>query len=123
MKRQSFPKNKRLLSNEQFRAVLDRGRRASNGLLTVYTAPNDCGHARLGISVGKAFGGAVMRNRLKRLLREAFRQNQQQIPIGFDYVVLISNRRVKGSEVAGQLTFEQVRASFLALVEELIREA
>jgi ribonuclease P protein component len=86
-------------------------------LLTLYAAPNDCGHARLGVSVGKSFGGAVVRNRLKRLLREVFRQNQQQIPAGFDYVVMISNRRIKSYKVAGQLTFQQVRASFLALAK------
>lgn len=127
MKRQSFPKNKRLLSNEQFRAVLERGRRSSNGLLTLYAAPNDCGHARLGISVGKSFGGAVVRNRLKRLLREVFRQNQQQIPAGFDYVVMIPSRKTEHRRPKTEdrnrtsdlrlLAFERVRASFLALAK------
>jgi len=117
VKRFSFPKNKRLLSNSQFKAILDRGRRLSNGLLTLYVAQNDCGYARLGVSVGKSSGNAVARNRLKRLLREAFRQSQEQISAGYDYVLMISNRRAKGSEAAGQPTFKQVKASFLALVQ------
>jgi len=116
VKRFSFQKNKRLLSNDQFKAVLDRGRRSSNGLLALYVAPNDCGYARLGVSVGKSHGNAVVRNRLKRLLREAFRQSQEQIPAGFDYVLMISNRRAKGSGAAEEPTFEQVKASFLTLV-------
>jgi ribonuclease P protein component len=116
VKRFSFPKNKRLLSNSQFKAVLDRGRRSSNGLLALYVAPNDCGYARLGVSVGKSSGNAVVRNRLKRLLREAFRQSQEQIPAGYDYVLMISNRRPKGPGAAEEPTFEQVKASFLALV-------
>jgi ribonuclease P protein component len=142
MKRLSFPKDKRLLSNDQFRAVLDRGRRRSDGLLVLYMAQNDCGCPRLGVSIGKSHGIAVERNRLKRLLREAFRQSQQQIPAGFDYVLMARPARekrnrsrrkarcaqAKTSEAADKTqisrrrkqerpTFEQIKASFLALVK------
>ena len=72
----SFPKEKRLVSNRQFKAVLARGLRLSNGLLTLCMGENDCGYPRLGVSVSKSCGNAVVRNRLKRLLREAFRQSQ-----------------------------------------------
>ena len=119
MKRLSFPKNKRLVSNRQFKAVLDNGRRRSNGVLTLYMAQNDCEYSRLGVSVGKSRGNAVVRNRLKRLMREAFRQNQEQIPAGFDYLLMISPRWPKKSNVEKtpkMPTFEQVKASFLALV-------
>lgn len=119
----SFPKSKRLVRNSQFKDVLDRGLRISDRVLTLYMAQNDCGHPRLGISVGKFWGNAVMRNRLKRLLREAFRQSQDQIPAGFDYVLMISRSWGKSDksgpkEAVKQLTFEQVRASLLALVNK-----
>ncbi len=116
MKRFSFQRDQRLLSNDQFKAVLDCGRRFGDGLLTLYMAQNECGHARLGVSVGKSHGDAVARNRWKRLLREAFRQSQEQIPAGYDYVLLISSRRPKG-KTHEQPTFEQVKASFLGLVK------
>ena len=131
MKRFSFPKKKRLVSNRQFKAVLARGRRLSNGLLTLYMAENDCGYPRLGVSVGKSHGNAVVRNRLKRLLREAFRQSQEQIPAGFDYLLMIhpvrekrnlsrcKPKQPKKSDAAGQPTLEQVKASFSAMVQEL----
>jgi len=90
LKRFSFSKKKRLVNNRQFKAVLARKLRVSDGLLTLYMAENDCGYARLGVSVSRSCGGAVVRNRLKRLLREAFRQNQGQIPAGFDYLLMIS---------------------------------
>ena len=70
-----------------------------------------------------------MRNRLKRLLREAFRQNQNSIPSRFDYLLRISPQWLKGSggsistkEGAKKLTFEQVKASFLALVAAAARK-
>jgi len=125
LKRFSFPKTKRLVSNRQFQAVLARKLRVSNGLLTLYMAENDCGYPRLGVSVGKASGNAVMRNRLKRLLREAFRQSQGRIPPDFDYLLIISPGSVKigksgYKEAIGQLTYEQVKTSFLDLITALV---
>jgi ribonuclease P protein component len=111
MKRFSFPKSKRLVSNRQFKAVLAHRRRFSDGLLTLYVAANDCGYPRLGVSVGKSHGNAVVRNRIKRLLREAFRQCQQQIPQGYDYVLMLDAQRTSDR----QPTFEQIKTSFLAL--------
>jgi len=122
----SFPKSKRLVRNSQFKDVLGRGLRVSDGVLTLYMARNDCGYPRLGVSVGKFWGSAVVRNRLKRLLREAFRQSQDQIPAGFDYLLMISRSWGKSDksgsrEAVKQLTFEQVRASLLALVNQVRR--
>ena len=119
MKRLSLPKKKRLVSNKQFKAVMENGRRLNNRVLMLYMAENDCEYSRLGVSVGKSSGNAVVRNRLKRLMREAFRQNQHLIPVGFDYVLMISPRWPKKSNVEKSPkmpTFEQVEASFLALV-------
>jgi len=123
LKRSTFPKNKRLVSNGQFKEVLARGQRVGDGLLTLYMAKNDCGCPRLGVSVGKSCGGAVVRNRIKRLLREAFRQSQDRIPAGFDYLVMISRNYTKSDksgprEAIRQLTFQQVRASLLSLVNQ-----
>ena len=127
LRRFSFPKKNRLVTNRQFKAVLARNLRFTDGLLTLYVAENDCGYPRLGVSVGKSCGNAVVRNRLKRLLREAFRQSQDRIPAGFDYLLLISPQWLKGLDksadpkgAARQLTFEQVKTSFLALVDTAV---
>jgi len=129
-KRFSFPKKKRLVNNRQFKAVLADGLRLSNGLLMLYIAENNCGYPRVGISISKSCGGAVVRNRLKRLLREAFRQSQDRIPAGFDYLIMLSPQWLKrsGNEKAARCdasrraklpTFEQVKDSFLTLVQQL----
>ncbi len=123
-KRVSFPKSKRLVSNRQFKAVLDRRLAVSDELLLLYIAANDLGCRRLGISVGKSCGNAVVRNRLKRLLREAFRQSQDQIPAGLDYLLMISPQWLRKFETSAEvkeavkcLRLEQVKVSFLVLAE------
>ncbi|MBN1358945.1 MAG: ribonuclease P protein component [Sedimentisphaerales bacterium] len=126
--RMTFSKSKRLVSNRQFKAILDHRRRVSDSLLVLYLAPNACGHPRLGVSVGRACGDAVTRNRLKRLLREAFRLSQDRIPATCDYVLMISGpltRKLREPEkrrhVLAALTCQDVQRSFLALVETASR--
>ena len=123
-KRFSFPKSKRLVSNRQFKAVLDRRLAVSDQLLLLNIAANDLGCRRLGISVGKSCGNAVVRSRLKRLLREAFRQSQDQIPAGLDYLLMISpqwlrkfNTSAEVKEAVKCLKLEQVQVSFLVLAK------
>ena len=129
MKRFSFPKSKRLVSNRQFKAVLDQRQSVGDELLVLHVGANDCGHGRLGVSVGKSFGNAVVRNRLKRLLREAFRQSQDQIPANLDYVLMISSAWLKNKDesvsdkqAAMSLMSGDVRKSFLGLVERALKK-
>jgi len=128
LKRFSFPKSKRLVSNRQFETVIARKLRVSNGLLTLYMGENECGCPRLGVSVSKSHGDAVVRNRLKRLLKEVFRQSQDRIPAGFDYLLMVSpnwakklDKSADTREAIRLLTFEKVKTSFLALVDRAKR--
>jgi ribonuclease P protein component len=76
----SFPKRLRLLRHAEFERVFAARRSAADRLLTVYGLANECGHARLGLVASRRIGNAVVRNRWKRLLREAFRLSQYDLP-------------------------------------------
>ena len=83
----TFPKSKRLLGQVEFRRVYDRGIHCNDRTLVLNVCTNDLGHNRLGLSISKQVRNAVMRNRWKRRIREAFRCSQQNYHGGFDIVV------------------------------------
>ncbi|MFM7057541.1 MAG: ribonuclease P protein component [Planctomycetota bacterium] len=84
----SFSAAFRLKRSEDFQRVYDHGRRLSDAHLLLFALPHPAGLTRAGFSVSRKHGNAVRRNRLKRLLREAFRLNRQQLPAGFDFVLV-----------------------------------
>jgi ribonuclease P protein component len=82
----------RLSRSRDFDAVYRHGRSVSTRFLVLYRfkREGEAGReARLGIAVPKKVGGAVARNRIKRRLREAWRQLLPQVPGGSDYVLLV----------------------------------
>lgn len=72
--------------NKCFNRCYRKGRYCSCRFVTAYFLPNGTAVNRIGISVSKKIGGAVERNRAKRIIRAAYRLNEQSFPIGFDIV-------------------------------------
>ena len=90
-----------------FDEVYRAGKRLSSTHFTVFVRSNELALSRFGFSIKKALGGAVVRNRIRRRVREIVRCHRQEIPAGWDIVI-------HPKSAAG-------KAPFAVLVEELVR--
>ncbi|MDH3627212.1 MAG: ribonuclease P protein component [Acidobacteriota bacterium] len=109
--RACYRRASRLTSRQEFLHLYAKGRRVKSTTLTVFTLPNNQGHARLGVTATRKVGGAVRRNRAKRWLRELFRQHQQSL--GSADVVINAHPRILES------TFQEVQRDFLDVLRRL----
>lgn len=116
---QRFRPEHRLRRKADFDRVYRRRRSVGDELLVVYGCENDLPHPRLGLSVSRKVGGAVVRNRWKRLLREAFRLHRCELPSGVDLVV--SPR--PGGEPELQTITDSLRALARRVERRLERES
>ena len=82
-----FPRTARIVRRGEFDAVYRTGKRRSNSHFTVFGRVNQLPESRFGFSIQKALGGAVVRNRIRRRVREIVRCHRQEIPAGWDIVI------------------------------------
>jgi ribonuclease P protein component len=113
------PKRGRLSRSAEFERVYRQGRSHGNRHLVLYTFPReDTSGPRLGLSVSRKVGGAVERNRVKRLLREAFDDVRDRLPPDRDLVVVA---RPEARELAEREGLAGVRRALDELIEKAIR--
>jgi len=104
---QTFPREARLVRRGDFDRVYQAGKRISSSHFTIFVRSNELALNRFGFSIKKALGGAVVRNRIRRRLREMVRCHRQEIPAGWDIVIHPKSSVGK--------------APFVALAEDLVR--
>ncbi|WP_437194251.1 ribonuclease P protein component [Planctomicrobium sp. SH527] len=92
----TFPHHFRLRSSIDFARIYDLNQKASNPHLLIFAAINRLDYSRIGLSVSRRHGNSVRRHRLRRLLKEAFRLQQHEIPAGMD-LILIPGRESKSA--------------------------
>lgn len=107
-----FPKSSRVVSRRDFERAYGQGLRVRGALLTLVLVENGLAHSRLGLSIGKSiWKGAVQRNRVRRIFREAFRLAQHELPSGFDAIAIAARPRLEPQ-------LEATRLEWIALMHK-----
>lgn len=97
------------MKRSDFRRTERKGRRVSAKHFIVYARKNPFDSSRLGLTVSRKVGNAVVRNRYKRRVREIFRRNKADIARGYDYVVIVRRPR------------DEKEPAFATLCDELLQ--
>ncbi len=108
----SFSRNNRIRKQTEFSAIYEQGAKLDAALFVLYYRRNPFAHHRLGTTVSRKIGGAVVRNRVKRLYREVFRRNK---PLGEPHFDLVLNAR----KAAATATYTELEREYRIKLERL----
>ena len=98
--------------NYVFRRIYRKGQSSVQPGLVVYCQKNRAGQSRLGVTVSKKLGHAVVRNRVRRRIREIYRLNLKKMKPGYDLVVVGRSRAVDAS-------YEKINGAFVRCLSQL----
>ncbi len=109
----------KIKQNSDFKRAYGRGKNFVHPAFVTYAFKNHYGKNRLGITVSKKLGGAVLRNRAKRLITAAFRESLPSLKSGYDFVFVARSRifSLKSTEIA-KIMAEDFKAADLLIKDE-----
>jgi ribonuclease P protein component len=108
-----FQPEDRVRKQAEFDRVYEARVFAADNVLIINGVTNGFEHSRLGLSIGKVVGNAVVRNRWKRLIREAFRISRAELPAGLDLVARPQKKAIA--------EFEPICRSLVALAAKIAK--
>ena len=88
-------KNQRIKKNAEFQSIFKRGKSFANKQFVVYCLENEEDYFRIGLSVSKKVGNAVVRNRIKRYIRQSFLEMKDYVHSNKDYIIIARNPAAK----------------------------
>ena len=103
---------KSLKQNHLFRRLYQKGKSSAGRTLVVYCRKNGLDYNRLGLTAGTKLGHAVVRNRIRRRIREAYRLSESSYALGYDIVVVARHR-------AAEATFQEIQDCLMKQSEKL----
>ena len=104
--------SKSLKLNHIFRRLYSKGQSCANGYLVLYCRKNGTQENRIGLTVSAKLGHAVVRNKIRRRLREIYRLHESEFKPGWDIVVVARSRAVQAS-------YQKLEKSYLHLADKL----
>ncbi|POZ93010.1 ribonuclease P protein component [Petrotoga halophila] len=116
MEGQTFKKKERLRLKRNFKNVFEKGGRLIDNNFVIIYAQNTMDYNRIGIIVNKKFGNAVVRNSVKRYIREIYRTNKTFFPIGYDFVFIPRKELSKNFK---RIDYFQIKSLILKLVRKI----
>ncbi len=109
-----------ICENRDYRRIYARGKSIVTPQIVIYISKNRLGTLRVGVTTSKKIGNAVMRNRSRRIIREAFRQISPNIKRGFDIILVARGKTpyLKSTDVREQLLRQLSKAGVLDINRE-----
>ncbi|KMT58274.1 ribonuclease P protein component [Paenilisteria newyorkensis] len=101
----------RIKKDDEFQRVFKKGKSFANRQFVVYIFKReDLAHFRIGLSVSKKIGNAVVRNRIKRCIRQSFHELNEQIDSGYDYIII-------ARKPAANMDFHEIKKSLMHVLK------